>query len=179
MVLWPFLSCGFSIKYIHSFIHLLDMVVQQSCYSRLSQVWWKNDPSFPTTTLRPSGWRRGVASWWRHGQATTWLVESPGHVTRRPRLPSVVGDLLVLSSPTCLKMVSNNCWHLLSLLIFFTGIYILIAFIALSLLVGRQEGHPACKNRVLGCWRGYLSGARCRLAYSPADATATHCLLLQ
>ena len=30
-----------------------------------------------------------------------------------------------------------------------------------------------------GCWRGYLSGARYRLAYGPADATATHCLLLQ
>jgi len=28
----------------------------------------------------------------------------------------------------------------------------------------------------VGCWSGYLSGARCRLAYSPADATATHCL---
>ena len=39
--------------------------------------------------------------------------------------------------------------------------------------VGRQEGHPACKNWVVGCWRGYLSGARCRLARSPADATAT------
>jgi len=26
---------------------------------------------------------------------------------------------------------------------------------------------------------GYLSTARCRLAYGPADATATHCLLLQ
>jgi len=25
----------------------------------------------------------------------------------------------------------------------------------------------------------YLSGARCRFAYGPADATATHCLLLQ
>jgi len=50
------------------------------------------------------------------------------------------------------------------------------AFSALTLLVGRQEGHPACKNRVVGCWRGYLSGARCRLAYGPADATATHCL---
>jgi len=25
----------------------------------------------------------------------------------------------------------------------------------------------------------YLSRARCRLAYGPADATATHCLLLQ
>ena len=30
-----------------------------------------------------------------------------------------------------------------------------------------------------GCWRGYLSGARCRLAYGPLDSTATHCLLLQ
>ena len=53
------------------------------------------------------------------------------------------------------------------------------AFSALTLLVGRQEGHPVCKNWVVGCWRGYLSGARCRLAYGPADATATHCLLLQ
>ena len=31
----------------------------------------------------------------------------------------------------------------------------------------------------MGCCCGYLSGARCRLAYGPADATATHCLLLQ
>jgi len=31
---------------------------------------------------------------------------------------------------------------------------------------------------VVGCWRGYQSGARCTLACSPADATATHCLLL-
>ena len=51
------------------------------------------------------------------------------------------------------------------------------AFSALTLLVGRQEGHPACKKAgVVGCWRGYLSGVRCRLAYGPADATATHCL---
>ena len=28
----------------------------------------------------------------------------------------------------------------------------------------------------MGCWRGYLSGARCRLAYVPADTTATHSL---
>ena len=53
------------------------------------------------------------------------------------------------------------------------------AFSALTLLVGRQEGHPACKKRVVGCWRGCLSGARCRLACGPANATATHCLLLQ
>jgi len=48
------------------------------------------------------------------------------------------------------------------------------AFSALTLLDGRKEGHPACKNL-----SGYLSGARCRFAYGPADATATHCLLLQ
>ena len=53
------------------------------------------------------------------------------------------------------------------------------SFSALMLLVGWLEGHPACKNWVVGCWCGYLSGARCRLAYGPADATATHCLLLQ
>ena len=53
-----------------------------------------------------------------------------------------------------------------------------LSFSALTLLVGRQEGHPACKNWAVRCWRGYLSGARCRLAYGLADATATHCLLL-
>ena len=54
-----------------------------------------------------------------------------------------------------------------------------LCFSALKLLVGRQEGHPACKKtRVVGCWCGCLSGARCRLAYGPADATGTHCLLL-
>ena len=53
------------------------------------------------------------------------------------------------------------------------------AFSALTLLVGCQEGHPACKKLSGGWWRGYLSGASCRLAYGPADATATYCLLLQ
>ena len=47
------------------------------------------------------------------------------------------------------------------------------AFGALTLLVGRQEEHPPCKNWVIRCWRGYLSGARCRLfVYGPADATS-------
>ena len=45
-----------------------------------------------------------------------------------------------------------------------------LVFSALTLLAGQQEWV---------CWHGYLSGARCRLAYGPADATATQCLLLQ
>ena len=45
-------------------------------------------------------------------------------------------------------------------------------------LVGRKGIRPV-KIWVMGCWHSYLSRARCRLAYGPADATATHCLLLQ
>jgi len=45
-------------------------------------------------------------------------------------------------------------------------------------LGGRKSIRPV-KSWVVGCWHGYQSGARCRLAYHPADATATHCLLLQ
>jgi len=57
----------------------------------------------------------------------------------------------------------------------------IFAFGALMLLVGQQEGYPIqpVKNRVVGCWHGYLYGTRWRFAYGPADATATHCLLLQ
>jgi len=58
----------------------------------------------------------------------------------------------------------------------------LFAFSALMLLVGQQEGHPVCKKWEwwgAGVGRGYLCGARCRLAYGPADVTATQCLLLQ
>jgi len=52
------------------------------------------------------------------------------------------------------------------------------AFSALTLLVGRQEGHPACK-KLSGGMLAWLSGMGCRLAYDQANATATHYLLLQ
>jgi len=35
----------------------------------------------------------------------------------------------------------------------------------------RKGIHPV-NNWVVGCWHGCLSGARCRLAYGPAEATA-------
>ena len=40
------------------------------------------------------------------------------------------------------------------------------AFSALTLLVGRQEGHPARKKLSGGMLAWYLSGARCRLAHA-------------
>ena len=42
--------------------------------------------------------------------------------------------------------------------------------------LGSRKGIGPVKNWVMGCWHGYLSGARCRLAYGSADATATHSL---
>ena len=56
-------------------------------------------------------------------------------------------------------------------------LWISYSFSALTLLVGRQEGHPACKklSGVIIC----LERGADLIAYGPADATATHCLLLQ
>ena len=67
--------------------------------------------------------------------------------------------------------VCLRCWVGLYLLTYLPVVLPVTcsAFGALTLLVGRQEEHPACKN----CCCGYLSGATCRLfAYGPADATA-------
>jgi len=61
------------------------------------------------------------------------------------------------------------------------NVKVFFAFSALTLLVGWQEEHPACKKHKE--WRGagvvvcLERGAD--LHYGPADATATHCLLLQ
>jgi len=54
-----------------------------------------------------------------------------------------------------------------------------VAFSALTLLVGRQEGHPACKKLSGGVLAWLSVWSECRLAYGPADASATDCLLLQ
>ena len=49
-------------------------------------------------------------------------------------------------------------------------------FDAVGWAAGRASG---CKKLSCEVLHGCLSGARCRLAYGPADAIATHCLLLQ
>ena len=64
-------------------------------------------------------------------------------------------------------------------LVFSSVQYIKLPSVLWCCWLGGRNGIRPVKNWVVGCWRGYLSGARCRLAYVPADATATHCLLLQ
>jgi len=60
-------------------------------------------------------------------------------------------------------------------------VFLFRAFSALTLLVERQEGHLACKKLSGGVllWLSVWSKVQTCNAYGPADATATHCLLLQ
>jgi len=51
--------------------------------------------------------------------------------------------------------------------------------VVLRCWLGDRKGIRPVKNWVVGCLCGCLSGARCSFAYGPADATATHYLLLQ
>ena len=46
-------------------------------------------------------------------------------------------------------------------------------FSALMLLVWRQEGHPACKNWMVGCWHGYLSAALHMVQLMPLPLTVS------
>jgi len=133
-------------------------------------------------SIRPS-----VSAWaeeqvWHSPVASIWAAVACGHSTalsskREQRHVEIWGTRIntaVVISSSRIDIIGffplrfYDCW-----------LHQDFAFSALTLLVGRQEGHPACKNWVLRCWRGYLSGARCKLAYGPADATATRCLLLQ
>ena len=70
--------------------------------------------------------------------------------------------------PTQIYLENINSAHRYTCLIFVCFRY----FYLPSLLW--QSIQPV-KNSVTKCWRGYLSGARCRLfAYCPADATASY-----
>ena len=53
--------------------------------------------------------------------------------------------------------------------------------IGFTFVVQADLGSPGQRavKQVCVCVSGYLYGARCRLQYHPADATATHYLLLQ
>jgi len=109
---------------------------------------------------------------------SAWQAERRSRRRHRSSWSSFMNEMLTFNPRQSLAYwVAEHfvfiCNSLVCIFVFF------YAFSALTLLVGRQEGHPACKNWVVGYWHDYLSGARCRLAYGPADATPTHYLFLQ
>jgi len=103
---------------------------------------------------------------------------------------TVLRALIVAPQWDCYILPSSwpSVWsyHQLFLVVFF--IYFIFIFnfsnflpsVLWSCWLGSRKGIWPVKNlRVVGYWHGYLSGVRCRVAYGPADAAATHCLLLQ
>ena len=99
--------------------------------------------------LLPGLWLTSPAGWlpWT-GISSGTLRSVVEHGLPLPFLPCY----LVLQASTFKPSVLRRCW------------------------LGGRKGIRPVKNWVVECCRGYLSGARCRLAYGPADAAATHCL---
>ena len=107
-------------------------------------------------------------SWWwcRMDRASTLAIQQPVHLT---------DAFCIILSP--FLNVSHSVKEVLQFFTFFK--WNVLPSVLWRCWLGSRKGIRPVKNWVVGCWHGYLSGARCRLAYGPADATATHCLLLQ
>jgi len=77
----------------------------------------------------------------------------------------------------------NSCLHLFWLQLCNRNIcavsYVYLPSVLWRCWLGGRKRIRRVNNWVVGCWHGYLSGARCTLAYGLDDATATHCLFLQ
>jgi len=92
--------------------------------------------------------------WVRKGM---WHVNEPACTIYHPELPFRNYRRRAVTKPCSLGNWLFSSFVYLCVL----AMACICAFSALTLLVGPQEGHPACKNRVVWYWRGYLSGARC------------------
>ena len=115
----------------------------------------------------------GVLAWlsaWSEVQTCIWPSQCHSHsLSLAPVKSRLVFAFVVparLGSP---GQSAVNCnLHCIFLM------HYILSFKALTVSVGRQEEHPACKNWVMRCWCGYLSGVMWRLfAYGPANATAS------
>ena len=107
--------------------------------------------------LKPVRWRW---RWWWLLQCYTKLCTTPINKFLWPEKCNFRG----ITFFTIKHFDVAYCWSVqLNCLIFFLCTFSAYAFSALTLLVGHQEEHPACKNRVMRFWCRYLSGARCRL----------------
>ena len=119
-------------------------------------------------SCQEAGWLGKRTDIWHAEGTADWSQPASGNLSYLHC--SIVSALSHRRSKHSKSLASlNETRHLL-----YVCFFLCCAFGALTLLVGRQEEHPACRNWVMGCWCGCLSGARCRLfAYGPSDATAS------
>ena len=85
---------------------------------------------------------------WSKSVQDKWLKSCGASVTQKGHISELFGDV-------------STMWRNHS------GISTIMCDV--YLLCGGRKGIRPVKNWVVGCWRGYLSGARCRLAYGPAN----------
>jgi len=83
---------------------------------------------------------------------------------------------LLVCVPTCPPLLVPLHKQLFLSLLFTC---LLVPSVLLTLLVGRQEGHPACKKLSSGVLVWLSAWSEVQTCTCPADATATHYLLLQ
>jgi len=93
--------------------------------------------------------------------------------TERQRCASVARTNSVDCPCSCCQYATNSLQDnvIINIIIIINDIYIAVLW---HCSLGGRKGIWPIKNWVLGCWHGYLSESRCRLAYGSADATATH-----
>ena len=80
-----------------------------------------------------------LGAWWRHF--------STGFPLTSDWLYCLCVKMLVSISRTCIVALDHRSATLVMINIILWCQFILVAFSALTLLVGRQEGHPACKEQ--------------------------------
>ena len=77
------------------------------------------------------------------------------------------------------ELLFSLLYDILCVLNFLLCMFLLSPFSALTLLVGRQKGHPACKKLSGGVLAWLPVWSEVQTSIWPVDTTATHCLLLQ
>jgi len=153
---------------------LLQVFTDFSCYHCYAKA------TLTAAVLRHSVWRYNlwfVVSVWLWDIAT-FLCEIATfvHASSFNSLDEVDCPELSITS---VIWENNNLWRTGQCYFNNALVYGILPSVLWRCWLGGRKGTRPVKNWALGCWRGYLSGARYRLAYGPADATASHCLLLQ
>ena len=148
----------------------ITVTLLRAVYITCTQTYWSRPPNLNSVTFW-DGWTNNSAYMQTSRIYTIWL--------KCDWLLQFSADIWLICWSTKLNMQLTLEQKQLAIIASWTLVKSLQPSVLWCCWLGGRKGIRPVKNRVVGYWRGYLSGARCRLAYGPADATATHCLLLQ